>query len=206
MDISSLCIFFHMRCFSLNQDLTELLPHFEYQGLMVTYRYLPSNDTNLSHARPVYNDFLNESHIKPDELKAMAVQSLSSFFTPILYRLSDYARELRGGARARDLYHASGPLKNDIYICTNQYMQYGASFIYSEDVLSHLADILDNSFYILPSSVHELLILPPGPDLSPDHLKEILSYMNQEEMSTVDVLSENIFYYDRKQQALSIVS
>jgi len=70
-----------------------------------------------------------------------------------------------------DLYEAAkenSPIKNEydyfemngLNVLTNKKKQHGAATILYKDVLKKLRDELDKDIYILPSSIHEVLLFP----------------------------------------------
>lgn len=59
--------------------------------------------------------------------------------------------------------------------------------------------------YLIPSSVHEFLILPEEEGISAGQLAEILRTINVQEVSAQDVLSDNIYYFDGKRLRIAQV-
>ena len=62
---------------------------------------------------------------------------------------------------------------------------------------------LDGNFYVLPSSVHEILLLPDR--FAPEHqfLKELVQDVNANEVDPKDRLSDNVYHYDAKKGSLN---
>ncbi|MBQ7925064.1 MAG: hypothetical protein IJ335_02090, partial [Lachnospiraceae bacterium] len=51
-------------------------------------------------------------------------------------------------------------------------------------------------FYILPSSVHEVILLKDDGEESPSKLQEMVREINQCEVDPTEVLSDSIYHYD----------
>ena len=58
----------------------------------------------------------------------------------------------------------------DIYVLTNSIRLNGAHYITDEDYLVDFANSVNSDLYILPSSIHELLIIPMSCGLKKEEL------------------------------------
>lgn len=88
-----------------------------------------------------------------------------------------------------------------LYVLSNNTRTYGASVVLYPETLTYIADRLQCDFYILPSSVHEMLVLKKEKyDTLQNEGKvmhEMIKCINQEQLSPEEVLSDYPFYYDR---------
>ena len=80
---------------------------------------------------------------------------------------------------------------------TNPHAHLGASVILANDksLLKQIADEKGKDLLIMPSSVHEVIVTPITDRY--DILKETLKYVNDTILRSVDILSYNIYKYDR---------
>ena len=72
-------------------------------------------------------------------------------------------------------------------------------------VLRALADDLGENFYILPSSVHEILLLPDSGAEDARYLREMIREVNATQVEPEEVLSDNLYYFDRLKNRMEIV-
>ena len=79
---------------------------------------------------------------------------------------------------------------------------YGAALMLREDILKKAADIIDESFYILPSSKHEVLLVPESTGMDPEDLAEMVRCVNEEEVMPEERLSDHVHFYDRDMRLL----
>ena len=66
---------------------------------------------------------------------------------------------------------------------------------------SSLRDFSDregSSFYIIPSSIHELLLLPVEDDSDSAEIKDMIKDVNDTQVSEEEILSYSLYYYDRE--------
>jgi hypothetical protein len=68
-------------------------------------------------------------------------------------------------------------------------------------VLNDFAKDIHSDFFILPSSVHELIIVPDNGE-DPQILQRMVKEVNSTQVSAQDVLSDNIYRFRRNTQAL----
>lgn len=98
-----------------------------------------------------------------------------------------------------------------MYVLSNQdpNMGFGSGVIVFEEVMEQIAQKLGD-FYVLPSSVHEVMIVPNKAfeqtfygDL--EVLKSMVSEANDTAVMTQDLLSYNVYRYSAQENKLSIV-
>ena len=89
-----------------------------------------------------------------------------------------------------------------MYVLTNEEKYLGAVCVCYPGVLERIADTFGRSFFVLPSSIHECIIVPEtGEDFEGD-LQEIVREVNRLYVSEEEYLSDNVYYYDRKEKVL----
>lgn len=91
-----------------------------------------------------------------------------------------------------------------IMVLTNNRGMFGATTIFYPNVLKELAEKHGTSLFLLPSSIHEFLILEDNGIYNPEKLKEMVQKVNISEVSPEEVLSDNIYYYGRNSGMLSV--
>lgn len=97
--------------------------------------------------------------------------------------------------------------EQDMYVLRRRNKDYGAGLMLREDALSWFAKEQGSSFYILPCSVHELILMKQEEDTDVQCLKETVRIVNADTkaMKPEERLSDNIYYYDREKRKLEIV-
>lgn len=93
-----------------------------------------------------------------------------------------------------------------LYVLTNQTGLNGACCMLYPDVLEQFAAQVNNSLIILPSSIHEVLITPDLPETSYDDFGEMVTFINQREVSPEDQLSNQVYRYNQDTRQLEIVT
>lgn len=83
-----------------------------------------------------------------------------------------------------------------MYVLTNSKTFRGAGLIANFKVLDNVYDQLGKEFYILPSSVHELLIIPVDKVVDVKDLVEMVQEVNDTEVAEADLLSYSVYKYN----------
>ncbi len=166
----------------------------------VGYRVLGENENGIKISKPFSNKDLEESGLKKEELYALALENTKSLFKTNLYPLGSLVRRICDGTEAEDLYEGEGKEGNldssEIYVLTNESGMFGASVMLQDQILRRVSERLGYPIYVLPSSVHEILIVPKTEDYDPKLLKETVEGVNSTVVSEYDFLSDSVYEFD----------
>lgn len=93
-----------------------------------------------------------------------------------------------------------------IYVATNNIAFNGAAVMLYKDALKAIASKLKSDLYIIPSSIHEIIVVKTieGCEFSTDAIKEMIYNINRNELPPEDFLSDNLYFYNRKTGELGI--
>lgn len=89
-----------------------------------------------------------------------------------------------------------------MYVLTNSVRSYGAAALLYENCLHRIADFIKQDFYVLPSSVHEVIIVPVDCAPSLEELCMMVREINETQVKDEEVLSDTAYWYDRKEGIL----
>lgn len=71
-----------------------------------------------------------------------------------------------------------------------------------EDVLDAFSRKMGNNIYIIPSSIHEVLLVPEFEGICEEELTNMVREVNKCEVDDVDVLSDHVYYYDHMRKSI----
>jgi hypothetical protein len=107
---------------------------------------------------------------------------------------------------SENLLNASADTAPDLdalfYILTNKGNVQGASAILCPWVMKKVSDLFPEGFYILPSSIHETLIVLENGENNVKELREIVRSVNRMAVENQEILSDNIYRYDRETERI----
>lgn len=91
-----------------------------------------------------------------------------------------------------------------LLVLTNSRRYLGASCILYRGLLERFAKKLGKNLYILPSSIHEVILLPENHVRSADKLIRMVTEVNRTQLEAEEVLSDSVYYFDRMSGEISI--
>ena len=94
---------------------------------------------------------------------------------------------------------------NPLRVLSNVQRVQGASCMLYPGLLKQLAGKEENSFYILPSSIHEVILLTDRRMETPEQLKEMIAEVNRTQVAPEEVLSDSLYYYDSRKENIRLV-
>ena len=68
--------------------------------------------------------------------------------------------------------------------------------------LKQFAEKLNCSFFILPSSIHEVILVPDNKMISLDKFVEMVQDINATQVHETEILSDSVYYYDKTGEQL----
>ena len=83
-----------------------------------------------------------------------------------------------------------------MYVATNKSRVNGAAIIACEDVLENFCREKEiKGVVIIPSSIHEILLLPIDYNFNEDEINNMIQEVNSNEVSENERLSDHVYYY-----------
>ncbi len=93
---------------------------------------------------------------------------------------------------------------SNMYVLSNTGGMLGSAVLFYPDTREHVAEILGEGYCVLPSSQHEVLIIPDSAGVDRGQLAEMVKQANQSVVEPKDVLTDNVFHYDRDEKKFEL--
>ncbi len=93
-----------------------------------------------------------------------------------------------------------------MYILSNGSGIDGATAMLSSKTLESARERIGEDYYILPSSRHEVILVPESKVDDPEYLKDMVNLVNKTEVPKEDILSNNVYKYESLKKAFSVIS
>lgn len=192
-----------------NKDLLETIPHRQFLDLSIIYRWMINVDSSDNSASMIVtnNTMMNANIDSEEKLYELAMKNTRTIFSEEITDVCDVARkfEIESGMSPEEVeaYMPRREAKDTLWVLTNNVGLYGASLMNYEDILSDMAEKVEDNLFILPSSIHEVLLLA-ATDKEPCCLKGMVTSVNEDMVSEREILSDNVYFYDRTSKIVSI--
>lgn len=198
----------------LNEELLKKIPSIPFQDLAIVFALLLDRqeddpeagwETKLKGRQKdtrevsclIHYGYLKLWGIDEDELYPLAAEN-----TPRLLPLRYQTMVDAIGKEDAELVPGEEP---EMYVITNQEGVYGAAAILYPGALKDISDQIGSDLLILPSSVHELILLPFDEYAKEIDFWEMVAEVNQTEVPPEDILSGEVYRYDRNEGRVTIM-
>lgn len=84
-----------------------------------------------------------------------------------------------------------------MYVLSNKQKLYGAVCMLYPDLLKNFTDKIGQDCYILPSSIHEVILVPADAVSGGEELREIVTDINRTQVAEEEVLADSVYFYNR---------
>ena len=192
----------HLCDMELNRDKLKNQVYTEQGDFAATYHIKIGGDGMLRGSATVTPNLLKswgitEEQLREDSLRAE--HSKGAVFTDIEALV---AEKILGLKPINLLDKQNDIIDNgdgfSLYCLTCEDYRYGASMILREDVMDKVSKLMGGDFYILPSSIHETLIVPTTTQMTLEDMSIMVQDANKEAVEPEDKLSDKVQFYDSK--------
>ena len=180
-----------------NRELLRDVPYIPFHDLSIVFQCLVSEERFGNASILIHNVHLQLWKVNARELYEYALEN-----TPLLqgYYLADvytFLVEMKALGGIDDEEIEDMQQEVPMYVLSNKSRINGASCILYKDILKDFAMVVDKDLYVLPSSIHEVILLPSDGTQESEQLKEMVREINQSQVEKEEVLSDSVYYYRR---------
>ncbi len=181
-----------------NEELLKEVPHRRFLDLAVIYTVFIDGIFKTPGNIVVRNDLMKTWGTDEGELNRLSLENTPRLKKPVIRELSDMIFDLMGSddqekdCMKEELFD-TGAVK--MFVVTNNDKFYGDSIILYPDLLNEIRENTRSDFFLLPSSVHEFIIVPDDGIVDEEELKELVRSVNETSVGAEDYLSDNVYRY-----------
>ncbi len=201
-------IFLKVINYDKNKKRLEKIPHIRFHDLAVVCYFAYMNEIIGHGFIQIEKSHMEKWEISQEKLFADAKKNIREKLCVEVKGMNDIIREMmleNGNEMGAEevinaLEHAEQ--KIPMYVMTLKGKYFGASCICQNEELSGFAQRLGKSFYILPSSIHELILIPDDGRETPEGLKRMVREVNSSHVAEEEQLSNNIYYFEKESETV----
>ncbi len=186
---------------SWNQKLLEEIPYKPFLDLAVIYRIKMWECKSGDVVHTVTNKMMGHWDITEEELYEAALANLQKEEFEIMgwqQAVQDMIEELIDVKEESEFHEW-------MYIFTNRSRIKGATAMLRTDLLDRFAKAQESDLIILPSSVHEVLLLPAMDDEDVAELRRTVQDINEKKVKEEEWLSDEVYYFRRSTGAVELI-
>ncbi len=188
--------------FKANKALLEDIPYIRYLDFAIIYCIYYKDDEIGSGSILIHNSHLEAWGCTTQDLARLAKEN-----TPRLYPLAVSTMEnvLQECMADTEELSSVGEIPIPMHIMTNTEKANGAITILYQNALKNFAERIHSDVVILPSSVHEVILLPLREDDDFREFRNMVCEVNRSGLAREDFLSDNVYLYRRDTCSIEIV-
>lgn len=204
----------------MNGELLKNLPHKKFMDLAVVY-YLVIHDKDKRLATAlINNDHLKAWGVDADTLDDQAVLNTPGLFPATIRPIEKVLEKITNGQAEGyvnetdgltngfdddffDMSNTDDPCKS-MFVLTNTSGINGAACMLYKKPLKLFGQKIKRDLFILPSSVHEVILVPGSEGLRKEDLAEMVREINKTEVSPNEILSDRVYEYDHAADKLKL--
>ena len=180
------------------------IPHIRYLDLAVIFCCMLRLENGETATILVRNEHLGLWNTDLATIKKQAFGNTPRLLPAYIQPITDAIRDLMESNEA--LERLLPLLEKDaappLYVLTNETQICGAACMLYPSLLAEFSDSVGKDLYILPSSIHEVLLLPTGTRCADEELRALVQSVNREQLPLTQQLSDTIYFYSREKKAL----
>ena len=174
-----------------NKEMLEGIPHKTVEDIAVVYRVEIPGSTDGTATTLVTNQLLSEYGVTAEQLHRDALEAQVTNHPPVLKNMSEIMAEMSGGMMDMP--------ESPMWVATVEGGMNGASVTQIPGFLEESAEKLGGDFFVLPSSIHEVLFIRDDGSFEREQLESMVRGVNATEVSEADFLSDSVYHYDSEE-------
>lgn len=180
--------------YETNKKLLAEIPHRRFLDMAVVYYYFLENEEHGVGTILIHNHHMRFWDMTEEEMFEYAYANYLNLHPAHVENMRELVISL---LQVNEISVEDSRAAMEMLVVTNEDKLYGATMMLFPQVLKPIAEILGEDLYILPSSIHEILVLPKSGHMA-DELREMVAEVNYSEVTIEERLSDNVYCFSAK--------
>lgn len=186
-----------------NEELLAKVPHDRIEDLAVVYRFIMESNEDGRASILVNNNLIERMGVTHEQLRADALENSPEIRPVVIQGMNEVMKEMMG-PEAYEMFGIPDDTEEMMFIATVPDKNSGAGVLAYQDFMDQAAEKIGGDFYVIPSSIHEILLVPDNGEVQAEGLKEMVQEVNATEVSPEEKLSDNVYHYDSKEHIFEL--
>ena len=198
----------------MNEELLKNRPHTEVSDLAVIYAVVVESDERGLASIPITNQMMESYGVTTEELHETAVANMEEKSPSKFASLMDIIKEKAVSGimqdmevdkeAAEEMFESMMPAEETpMYVISNEQGINGASSILDEKLMDQVAERVGDDFFVLPSSIHECIVIPNDGRMELEALEQMVQEVNETQVLPQERLSDHVYTYNAQSHELT---
>lgn len=205
-------VVFRLMNYEKNRELLKDSIYIRVNDLAAVYYYCVVGDGETLSSIRLTERSLETFGIEKDELYGLAKENTARLFPSTMNNIKDVMKDiyqrnmLNGSCKCENEEEIKSLLESEdrmeMYVLSNTKGINGATCLLYDGLLDSIRRELDCDFYILPCSVHEVILLPARDEDETEYLANMVKSVNRTNVGPQDFLSDSVYRYSKDSFAI----
>ena len=203
-----------------NEARLGRMPHrIENDMALIYHITLHMDDTGLGSV-PITNSLMDTLGVNEEVLHDLAMENTLRELPTTFRSMKEVMKEMfignlpemQGDEEMEDFLQALLSEDDDaiqdehvsMYVLSNSEKMNGAAVLFYPGIKEQIAEQLESDFFVLPSSIHETLIIPDNGRADAKELQDMVREVNATQVAPDEVLTGNVYFYDKESKVFSL--
>lgn len=183
-----------------NEEYLKNIVYVPFHDLAIVFCVLVEMDSHGCASCVIKNEFLNVWNVTKEEIYEIAKENTPKLLPYNMIPLSSIVDEFDCFNEFLELMKFM-EIEKEIFILTNKFHTFGTSSILYEDMLETIIKEVGKDFFLIPSSIHEWIIIPNSL-YEKEIIDEIIKEVNDTLLKDDEILGNHCYYYDSETKEL----
>ena len=176
-----------------NAEMLGTIPHEEMEDMAVVYRLILGENESGRGTVLVTNNLMEQFGITQERLHADAMKNAPEIRPSEIRGMSEVMNEIAPGMAPE-----IAPEDEQMFVASVPDKINGAGVIAYPNFMEDAAQKLGGDFYVLPSSIHEVLLVRDNGQMTAKELEQMVKEVNSTQVSPDEQLTDHAYHYDAK--------
>lgn len=209
--------------YSSNKERLKQVPFLRFMDLAITFHCVMRQDSTSIGTIPITKELIEEWSVAVKQLLQLANKNTPRLFPAKIQTMNEVIKEFMKKDMEAFLQKnpnlskhflleeekesittqliesvflsAKEKIKIPMYIMTNSNGINGASVLLYKNIIREFSKKCNSDLYILPSSIHEVILVPYEKSIKKEVLEELVFDVNRTQVPTEDILSNQVYLY-----------
>ena len=212
-DLAKEKLFMRVSSAEKNEELLQHVPHELKEDLAITFHLAVDLDEEGVASTMITNNIMEQYGITKEQLYQDALVNSPKVLPATVENMDKLLRRMMlddmkaSGMGAEELKAMEEEMdqmisvnQNPMTVVTNERTVNGASALFYPGMLDQIGQSMKGDYFILPSSINEVIVVPDDGSLDPRELKEMVNEINHTQVAPEERLTDEVYHYDTKER------
>ena len=190
-------IIFRLISASRNRRYLKHVPFYPFLDLALVFSIVHDIKEDAFESIPITNDLLAMwKDVTVEMLLESARENTPRYFPPVVGSMLDVMQNMAG----QEMEECFKDVRDiGMLLLSNSRYSFGATAMLYEEKVAEIAEQIGEDFYVIPSSLHEVLLLPASLVEDSRDIDALIRQVNREVLSDADYLSDRVYFYKKSE-------